>query len=75
MGGGAAAVGDLTTAYAALLLIPEGDSNGRVSTAIQCAIRTADSRDIDGPRALPLAVSDETYVRAFMTAKATDALR
>lgn len=75
MVGGAAAVGDFTTAYAALLLIPEGDSNGRVSTAIQCAIRTADSRDIDGPRALPLAVSDETYVRAFMTAKATDALR
>lgn len=55
---GAAAVGDFTTAYAALQLVPEGDANGRVSTAIQCAVRTADSREIDGPRALPLAVLD-----------------
>ena len=55
---GAAAVCDFTTAYAALQLVPEGDANGRVSTAIQCAVRTADSREIDGPRALPLAVLD-----------------
>lgn len=55
---GAAAVCDFTTAYAALQLVPEGDANGRVSTAIQYAVRTADSREIDGPRALPLAVLD-----------------
>ena len=48
----------LATAYAALQLVPEGDANGRVSTAIQYAVRTADSREIDGPRALPLAVLD-----------------
>jgi hypothetical protein len=72
---GAAAVGDFTTAYAALQLVPEGDANGRVSTAIQCAVRAADSRDLDGPRALPLAVLDETYVRGLIAAHATDALR
>ena len=59
----------------ALQLVPEGDANGRVSTAIQCAVRAADSRDLDGPRALPLAVLDETYVRGLIAAHATDALR
>ena len=66
MAAGAACVGDYTTTMAALQLVPEGDANGRVSAAIQSGLRAADQRHVGGPRAVPLAVIDETYARSLM---------
>lgn len=62
---GAVSVRDYTTAYAALMLVPDEDSNSRVSTAIQSVLRVELDRHIHGPRAIPLAVCDIDYARAL----------
>lgn len=65
---GAAAVGDFTTAYAALQLVPDDNSNGRVSAALQSGLVAADESFIRGPRAVPLAVLDAGYVESLIAA-------
>lgn len=71
---GAASVRDYGAAYAALQLVPDGDSNGRVSTAIQGVLRVELSRSVDGPRAIPLAVCDLDYARALAKVGERDAV-
>jgi hypothetical protein len=65
---GAAAVGDFTTAYAALQLVPDDNANGRVSAALQSGLVAADESFIRGPRAVPLAVLDAGYVDSLIAA-------
>lgn len=65
---GAAAVSDFTTAYAALQLVPDDNSNGRVSAALQSGLVAADEGFIRGPRAVPLAVLDAGYVDSLIAA-------
>lgn len=66
---GAVACGDFTSALAALQLVPDDGSNGRVSSAIQ-GLRRADEAFVTAPRAVPLRAMDATYVRGLITAKA-----
>jgi hypothetical protein len=60
-------VGDFTTALAALELVPDDDSNGRVSAALH-ALMEADEALFSGPRAIPLRAIDATYARGLIAA-------
>ena len=65
---GAVSVRDFGTAYAAAMLVPDDDSNGRVGSLIQGVLRGADEQFLQGPRALPLSVRDVDYARALCAA-------
>lgn len=71
---GAVSVRDFGTAYAAAMLVPDDDSNGRVSSLIQGVLRGADEQFLQGPRALPLSVRDVDYARALCAAGERDAV-
>jgi hypothetical protein len=58
-------VGDYTSALAALALVPDDDSNGRISTAVQ-GLRDGNNAIVDGPRATLLRVLDADYARALI---------
>ena len=62
----AAKIGELGVALAALALVPDDGSNGRVSEAVQGALRGAEEGPQCGPYAVPLRARSATYVRSWI---------